>query len=96
MVPTNDHRAELTPAQNDWPKKTLENRDRSPVLAVAASERGYVDTVCYLNEKLLYRNPEMLEELDAFLKEKLGPRWWVGTPLEKYAPTDRSNRTTRT
>ena len=85
-VGVNDHRARLTPAQQDWPPKTLENLHRSPVLALAASNRGFIDAHDYLIEKLLYRSPEMLEALDAFLAEKLGPKWWVGTPLEKYAP----------
>ncbi len=33
-VPVNDHRAELSPAQYDWPRETLENPDRSPLLTV--------------------------------------------------------------
>lgn len=85
-VRANDHRSDLTPAQQDWPRKTLENPDRSPVLARAACTRGFIDTNAYLVERLLYDNAEMLEALDAFLLEKLGPRWWKGTPLEKYAP----------
>lgn len=85
-APSNDHRAELTPAQQDWPKKTLGNPGRSPLLAAAACERGFIDTNSYLIERLLYQNPEMLETLDAFLEERLGARWWEGTPLEKYAP----------
>jgi hypothetical protein len=28
----------------------------------------------------------MLETADAFLVEQLGPKWWVGTALEKYSP----------
>ena len=30
-VPVNDHRAELNEAQNDWPKRTRENPDGSPL-----------------------------------------------------------------
>lgn len=85
-LPTNDHRAELSVAQMDWPRRTLENPRGSPILAGAASERGFTDTTQYLLERLLYPNPEMLETLDAFLEEILGPEWWVGTPMEKYAP----------
>jgi len=85
-TPANDHRAELTPAQQGWPRKTLENPDRSPVLAVAASNRGFTDTNAYLTEKLIHSNSELLEMLDAFLEEKLGRKWWEGTPLGKYAP----------
>jgi len=35
-VPVNDHRADLNEAQNDWPKKTRENPDGSPLLAELA------------------------------------------------------------
>ena len=31
-IPVNDHCAELSVAQRDWPKETLENRDGSPLL----------------------------------------------------------------
>jgi len=85
-IPANDHRAELTPAQYDWPKRTLENSDGSPLLAAAACIRGFVDTIFYLIDKLLLWIPEMLEVLDRFLAEKLGPKWWCGTPLEQFAP----------
>jgi len=85
-VPANDHRAELTEAQYDWPKRTLENPDGSPLLAMAASIRGYVDTVGYLNEKLLTQNPELLELLDAILVEKFGPKWWRNPDLKRFIP----------
>jgi hypothetical protein len=49
-IPVNDHRAELSVAQREvWPKRTLENPDGSPVLAIAAGIRGFIDTVIYLN-----------------------------------------------
>src|SRR5438132_805039 len=32
-LPVNDHRAELSTAQYDWPKKTRENPDGCPLLA---------------------------------------------------------------
>jgi len=83
-VPVNDHRARLSVDQYDWPKQTRTNPDGSPILATAASLRGYSDTTVHLMETLL--NPEMLEALEALLTEKLGPKWWIGTPLEKYAP----------
>jgi hypothetical protein len=85
-IPVNDHRAELNTAQQDWPKKTLENPDGSPLLAAAASVRGFIDTVLYLIEKGLHWIAEMLEKADAFLTEKFGKKWWVGTELEKFAP----------
>lgn len=86
VVPVNDHRAILSTSQHGWPQRTLENPDNSPLLAAAACIRGFVDTIYYLIEKFLLWIPELLEALDAFLAEKLGPKWWVGTPLEKHEP----------
>jgi hypothetical protein len=85
-IPANDHRAELNAPQYDWPKKTLENPDGSPLLARAGCIRGYVDTNDYLIKTFLQADPEFYECLDAFLTDKLGPQWWVNTELEKYAP----------
>ena len=84
--PANDHVAELTPAQRDWPRKTLENPDGSPLLAAAASLRGFIDTVLHLMEKGLRWIADLLEKADAFLTQKFGENWWVGTELEKFAP----------
>jgi hypothetical protein len=85
-TPVNDHRAELSVAQYDWPKTTLENKDGSPLLAAAGVVRGFIDYIRYLIEKGLAWVVEMLETADAFLVEQLGPKWWVGTTLEKYSP----------
>ncbi len=85
-VPVNDHRAALNVAQQEWLKKTLENPDRSPLLAAAASVRGFIDTILYLIKAGLHWIAGMLEKADAFLVEKFGSKWWVGTPLEQYAP----------
>lgn len=85
-VPVNDHRAELSPAQHDWPKETLENPEGSPLLSAAAGVRGFIDTLFYLIKKGLSWIAEALEWLHAFLRAKLGPKWWVGTPLEQFAP----------
>jgi hypothetical protein len=76
----------LSVLQRDWPKETRENPDRSPLLAAAGRTRGYTETNAYLADKLLRQNAEMLEALDAHLVERLGPKWWIGTPLEKFAP----------
>lgn len=84
-IPVNDHRARLSADQYDWPRQTLENFDGSPLLAAAACIRGFVDTLRYLIEKFLFWIPEMLEALDALLLEKLGPKWWIGTSMEKHA-----------
>lgn len=81
-VDVNDHRAELSPAQDDWPTETLENRKGNPLLACAARDRGLVDT----NGYFLNRNAEMMECLNAYLVKKLGPDWWKNTPVEQYEP----------
>jgi hypothetical protein len=85
-VPVNDHRAELSVAQYDWPKKTRENPDGSPLLAAAGCLRGFIDSIHYLMTKGLVWVADMLEAADAFLANKLGPKWWIGTELEKFAP----------
>ncbi len=85
-VPVNDHRAELSTAQADWPKETLQNPDGSPLLAAAACIRGFGDWVVYLIKKGLLCVAELLEALNKFLVEQRGRKWWVGTPLERFAP----------
>ena len=85
-VPVNDHRADLSSAQYDWPKETRENPDGSPLLAAAACLRGFVDTVVYLIRRGVLWIAEALEWLNAFLLEQLGPQWWVGTALEQFIP----------
>ena len=90
-VSVNDHRALLSVAQADWPKRTLANPQGSPLLAAAACVRGFVDMVLYLIEKGLLWVAEMLEKLDEFLLRKLGPRWWIKTEMEQFAPRDKSN-----
>lgn len=84
-VPANEHRAILSDAQYDWPKDTWENRDGSPLLAGAACIRGYYDTNTYLTDALLLWVARLLEALDKCLRERLGPDWWIGTPLEPFA-----------
>ncbi len=85
-TPVNDHRAELSVAQYDWPKKTLENPEGSPLLAAAGVVRGFIDYIHYLIEKGLAWVVQMLEAADAVLARLAGPKWWVGTELEKFAP----------
>ena len=83
---TNDHRARLNVDQYDWPKKTLQNIEGCPVTKGAACIRGVIDYLHYLIDKFLLWIPEMLEKLSAFLQEKLGTKWWVGSPLAQFAP----------
>src|ERR1700723_3027125 len=80
-VPINDHRASLSTSQYDWPRKTLENRERSPSLAGAAFIRGFADIVVYLIDEFLLPVAEMLEVLDPILERKLGEKYWKKTKL---------------
>jgi len=85
-IPVNGHRADLSVAQYDWPKETWENPLGSPLLAGAASIRGFCDTITYLIDELLLWIARMLEALDEYLKKRLGPEWWRGTKLEQFKP----------
>jgi hypothetical protein len=85
-IPVNDHRAVLSPKQYEWPEETWENRKGSPLRASAACVRGYCETNDYLVASLLIPRAEMLEVLDGFLEKWLGPNWWVGTEMERFAP----------
>ena len=84
-VPANDHRAILSEAQYDWPRVTLENPEGCPLLAAAGCIRGFIDTVLYLIDQLLRGIADMLEALSAFLVERLGPRWWVNTSVDRFS-----------
>jgi hypothetical protein len=76
-IPVNDHQARVNVEQYEWPARTLQNRNRSPLLANAACIRGYVDMNAYLTDELLGRTAEMLEELDERLVMRLGRKWWT-------------------
>jgi hypothetical protein len=91
-LPVNDHRASLSLAQADWPKSTLANAQGSPLLASAACVRGFLDMVLYLIARGLPWTADMLETLDELLLEKLGPRWWVGTEIEPFAPKKKKRK----
>jgi hypothetical protein len=86
LIPVNDHRAELNPAQYDWPKETRENPEGSPLRSAAAHVRGFVDTVMYLIERGLLWIANMLEKLDECLTEKMGPKWWLTFDLQAFLP----------
>jgi hypothetical protein len=85
LRPINDHRAVLSVDQYDWPVDVRENPDGSPVLAAAGMRLGRRSEIRYILEQ--DRSDEILVELDAWLRECFGPKWWVGTPLERYAVT---------
>ena len=85
-VPVNDHRAALSTAQYDWPRKTLQNEEGSPSLASAAFIRGFTDIIVYLIDEVLLPIAEMLEVLDTILKRKLGKKYWKKTKLKAFEP----------
>ena len=85
-IPVNDHRAELSIDQYDWPHRTLQNPDRSPLLAMSGCIRGFMATTYYLMERLLGWIPPQLETLDAFLCEQWGPQWWLKVTLRQLPP----------
>jgi hypothetical protein len=91
-IPVNDHRAILSPQQYEWPHETWENPSASPLLAGAACMRGYCETDSYLAASLLIPKAEMLEALEAFLEKRFGPKWWVETEMERFAPKRKSKR----
>ena len=82
----NDHWAELSVAQRDWPPKTLRNPDHSPLLAAAARIRGFVDTAIYLMVSFLLPAATLIELLDTMLERKLGRKWWKITTLNSFEP----------
>lgn len=73
-MPGNDHRV-LSELQLRWPRETLRNPDGSPLLQAAALVRGYLDLL-YLVIVLTALVPVVLEQLDEYLRLRLGERWW--------------------
>jgi hypothetical protein len=73
-VPGNDHRL-LSELQYRWPREALRNSDGSPLLRAAALARGWED-VLYVVMVLVAWVPLYLEQLDAWLRQEIGPRWW--------------------
>ena len=86
-VPTNDHVAILSELQRDWPRATLENPTGCPLRHGAACIRGFVDFIKYLIDRAVLWTAQLLEQLSHHLRERLGDRWWVGTPIERFAAT---------
>jgi len=59
---------------------------RKPTAGRCACLRGCKDTIVYLIEDGLLWLADMLEKLDEIQVKKLGPRWWVNTEIEQFAP----------
>ncbi len=85
-VPVNDHRADLSSSQDDWPTSTRENPDGSPLLAAAAMIRGFADWLVYTLRRGVLWIAQMLEALEPHLSQVLGRRWWDGTEVARHAP----------
>jgi hypothetical protein len=66
----------------------VNNEGCSPLTFAAHQIRSFRDWVVNLIDKILLWIPEMLEALDSYLTAKLGPKWWLGTPLEAFAPAE--------
>jgi len=80
-LPVNDHRKILSEAQYEWPKDMLQNPENSPAIAAAACIRGAVEMIKYVLDTLLMWIVDLLYELDGYLAQKLGPKWWLKTPV---------------
>lgn len=80
QIPGNDHRV-LSESQNtQWPQRTLRNPDGSPLLKASAAIRGWIDVLWLILTRTVGWVPAFLEGLDAWLRERLGPRWWEDFP----------------
>jgi hypothetical protein len=78
-IPGNDHRI-LSDLQQSWPRATLRNPDRSPLLGAAAALRGWLDILRLCIERTIGWIPAFLERLDGWLRDQLGDRWWKDFP----------------
>ena len=75
-IPGNDHSAVTHRYQAEWPRGTLRNPDGSPLLRAAAAVRGWLDVLRLIIDRTVGWVPELLERLDAWLRERIGSRWW--------------------
>lgn len=85
VIPTNDHRGQLTAEQLKWPEETLRNPDGCPLRWGAAIIRGLIDIVRYYMDMFLLRIAELLEWLSGHLREAWGRFWWRNTPLNQFS-----------
>src|SRR5712692_10828992 len=83
-VPVNDHRADLTIAQSDWPKATLQNSEGSPLLAGAA---------CIREPKLLDPTPSERIERDLHNISRNQIEWWLQLTLDMSLEPTSTNHT---
>jgi hypothetical protein len=85
-IPVNDHRAIFNEDMHDWPKETLENPSKSPLLAAAACIRAFCRFATYLIDELLFWIADMLERLHSVLMEKFGNNYWKNWHLHRKTP----------
>ena len=57
-------------------RNSLANANGSPLLRAAAAVRGWLDLLWLIIERTVGWVPAMLETLDAWLRQRLGARWW--------------------
>ena len=81
-IGANDH-ADLSESQRAWPKLTLENREGSPLLKIAAGIRSRADLIAFLEENPLIKSAPFIENLDAILTAHFGPKWWTKQTFRK-------------
>jgi len=79
-LPGNAHRTK-SDRMRDWPRRTVQNTEGSPLLAAAACVRGWLDILWTVAE-FAERVPRLLEGLDAWLTERHGRKWWGDFDLE--------------
>jgi nicotinamidase-related amidase len=84
-IRSNDHRR-LSDEQNEWPPRTLQNSDGSPLLALAGALRGTAAFIEDIITRMLRTCAEFAERLDAWLREQHGGNWWTGTPFDGWRP----------
>jgi hypothetical protein len=84
-IPANDHRAELSVAQQEWPKEVRENPDGCPLLRAAAHILGFVDTVIHYMREFLLWIADLLIALSAHLAQAWGRKWWLKSDLKRFA-----------
>ena len=80
-MPGNEHRI-WDDAKRDWPLRTLQNPDESPLLKASAAVRTVLDWLRLLLDRVLGWVPRLLEALDDKLRALLGNLWWVQLGLE--------------
>jgi hypothetical protein len=83
-VPINDHQL-LSEAQREWPPRTMQNPDGSPLIALAGSLRGLADLLGELFVRFMHSLADLAESVDGWLRHQYGP-WWKGTQFDGWQP----------